>query len=159
MKTVNCHHDTCRAYHKISNPRQGRLWFWPCWFVCLFDCMLAGFLVVLVYLSVCLTASRITYKIMNRFAWNFYHRCICGQWTTHSVLGMIKITVRMKDSDFYPDAGGGLQSLTNCLVVVLYSRYQYRYRFIKSLLHLANILSFVWNYFVCREVPLHGASL
>ena len=49
--------------------------------------------------------------------WNCYHKCVSGQETIHLILGMIRISVL--DPDPYPiiAAGGGLQSLTDCLVI------------------------------------------
>ena len=53
------------------------------------------FLVLLVGLSV----RRITYKVMNGFARIFYHRCVSGQGIISNIVWMIRITIRIQNTD------------------------------------------------------------
>ena len=83
----------------ILLPPPKRLCFWSCWIICL---------------AVYLSDSRIIYRLINGFAWNFDQRWVSGQSITFG---------NDPDYDSYPGCGlrsgslgGGFQSLADCLV-------------------------------------------
>ena len=53
-----------------------------------------GYVFGRVCLFLCLSVSRITYKVLNGFACNFYQSSVSGQGTSHHILGMLWITTR-----------------------------------------------------------------
>ena len=44
-----------------------------------------------------------SHKVITGFVWNFYQRRISGQGTGYYISGMIQITIRIQDRDYYPD--------------------------------------------------------
>ena len=44
-----------------------------------------------------------SHKVNTGFVWSFYQRRISGQGTGYYISGMIQITIRIQDRDYYPD--------------------------------------------------------